>query len=242
MNLADLQDFLKGLTNFTDSQLYISIVKRLKRKTFSGYGIVKNVDATEAEALLHVAHFKFNGIWLAIKPFLKNKSTINMLRHDRTEKKIYLRGMSEKLDEGDLENYFMKFGEVLHVQIGKHQYTNIYKGFGFIEYSWPESVKAVLKQKIHTIRGVQIECERSKVNSASQQRPAQDQSRDPYSHDQSRSRVCDSDESKKHNKRERYIDCGTVADHFKPFTHAVDRVAWNHTKNNLVFRIPASSQ
>ena len=241
-DLKELQCHLKSIIEMPSSEMFISLVKRLKRRTFSGYGIVKNLMPDEAKCLLAIGNLKFKGIWISIKPFLKNKSVISVMRNDRTEKKIYLKGITEALRESDLEKYFGQFGSIVHVQIGKYQYTNIYKGFGFIEFTSRDAIEAVLQKNQHVVYGVTISCEKSKTNNSSQQRPAQDQSRDPNTYDQSRSRIFDSDESKKHNYRERYIECGTVADHFKPFTHAVDRVAWNHTKNNLVFRIPASSQ
>jgi hypothetical protein len=75
-DLIELQHHLKAMAKCPHSGLYISVVKRLKRKTFSGYGIIKNIDSQDAEFLLGVGHFKFEGCWFGIKPFLKNKSVI----------------------------------------------------------------------------------------------------------------------------------------------------------------------
>lgn len=162
-NLTALQDHLKAISN-SKSAVYISVVLRLKRKTFSGYGIIKNIEHDSAEILLREAHFKFEGCWFGIKPFLKKKSDISSLRHNRAEKKIYLRGITESILESDLEKYFSRFGRVHHVQIGKHQITNVYKGFGFIEFNSITAIDAVLNQSTHRLKGAELICEKSKVH------------------------------------------------------------------------------
>jgi RNA recognition motif-containing protein len=166
-----------------------------------------------------------------------------LLRSDRTEKKIYLRGITEELIEGDLERFFRQFGAVLHVQIGKYQFTNHYKGFGFIEFANKEAVEKVLAKKRYLVKGVEISCERSKLNNPSsrsfqvtQEQASKERSSDLLSNSQARN----SQDCKKQNYRQHqnHLKFDMIADHFKPFTHSVDKVASNHTESNLMFRIP----
>lgn len=238
-DLTALQAHINQIVKSHTFTLYISVVKRLKRKTFSGYGIIKNIDSSHARILIELGHFKFDGCWFGIKPFLKNKSVINFLRNDRAEKKVYLRGISEVVNEADLEGYFMQFGDVLHVQIGKHQFTSIYKGFGFIEFSSIEAVKRVIEQRHHSVKGVDINCERSKLNNHALRKSAQDGSSNERSLELAgQSQAMESQQCNQVNDRRRQLTYISSSDHFRPFTHAVDKVASNHIAENLVFRIP----
>lgn len=162
-DLAALQEHLKALTS-PHSGLYISIVQRLKRKTFSGYGIVKNISQDDADLLLRLANFKFGGCWYGLKPFLKRKSEINSLRNQRTAKKIYVRGIIDTITETELEHYFSQFGNVLHIQIGKHQDSGYSKGFGFVEFESMGAAMAVLSKGRHYLQGCELLCEKSKVH------------------------------------------------------------------------------
>lgn len=162
-DLLALQNYLKAITT-PHSGLYISIVKRLKRKTFSGYGTIKNISQEDANKLLSIGNFKFGGCWYGVKPFLKKKSAINSLRNERTAKKIYIKGITSNISEADLENYFSRFGEVLHVQIGKHQESGYYKGFGFVEFDAMEAVNTVTSIVRHFLKDAELRCEQSKLN------------------------------------------------------------------------------
>ena len=157
-NLSELQHHLRHLSG-SSSGLFISMVNRIKRKSFSGYGIIKNVDPKAAANLLLIKNFKFQGCWYGIKPFLKKKSEISKIRKERAEKKVYLNGIVEDLVENDLEVYFRKYGQVLHVQISKHPGTNDYKGFGFVEFDSLESAQQVLSLHHHEINGFSIVCQ-----------------------------------------------------------------------------------
>ena len=162
-NLSELQHHLRTLAG-TNSGLFISMVNRIKRKSFSGYGIIKNVDQKAAETLLQTKNFKFQGCWYGIKPFLKKKSEISKIRKDRAEKKVYLNGLEESLAEGDLEAYFAKYGQVLHVQISKHPGSSKYKGFGFVEFESHEAANQALSQHQHDVKGVSIVCQQTSVS------------------------------------------------------------------------------
>lgn len=162
-NLTALQSYLRAISS-PDSGLYISIVRRLKRKTFSGYGTIKNISLEDAERLLYLGNFKFEGCWYGVKPFLKKKSAINSLRSERNNKKIYIKGIQEWLNEVDLERYFSRFGEVLHVQIGKHQDSGHYKGFGFVEFQDSKAADLAAANPNHLVNGSELRCEKSKLH------------------------------------------------------------------------------
>lgn len=183
-NLSELQQHLRLLAG-TNSGLFISMVSRIKRRSFSGYGIIKNVDPKTAEKLLQVKNFKFQGCWYGVKPFLKKKSEILNIRNKRAQKKVYLNGLCAPLSEIDIEQHFSKFGQVLHVQISKHPGTGSYKGFGFVEFDLLESAQLALKTHHHLVNGVTLACQQTnsvkntrvsaKASSSSSQGPMESQ-------------------------------------------------------------------
>lgn len=238
-DLKQLQEHIKHIVNAPHSPLYISVVKRLKRKTFSGYGIIKNIEKDKAKILLEIANFKFHGCWFGVKPFLKNKSVINYLRNDRAEKKVYLKGLTEEIDEADLETYFNNYGGVLHVQIGKHQFTNAYKGFGFIEFNTREAIELVVQQKIHRIRGVDVNCEISRLNNHAISKPNKDtDSNNRFLELPCRNRLAQGSKGCCDPQGDQHPNHYIVAEHHKSYVYSADKIASNHTENNLMFRIP----
>lgn len=163
-DLSALQRHLRLLAG-TNSGLFVSMVSRIKRKTFSGYGIIKNVDASAADVLLQIKNFKFQDCWYGIKPFLKKKSDISKLKSERAHKKVFLSGITPDLVEDDLEVYFRKYGEVLHVQISKQPGSNEYKGFGFVEFDSSHSAQSILTLQSLSIKGVTVFCHHASFSS-----------------------------------------------------------------------------
>lgn len=159
-NLSELQQHLRLLSG-VDTGLFISMVNRMKRRTFSGYGIIKDIEPEVAQILLQIRNFKFQGCWFGLKPFLKKKSEISKIRTQRAHRKVYLNHITEAIGETDLESYFCKYGNVLHVQISKHLGTDRYKGFGFVEFDTVESAQQVLAVRKHGIKGIIVICQRT---------------------------------------------------------------------------------
>lgn len=169
-SLKGLQNYLKGMVD-RNSKLTISLVKRIKRNTFSGYAIIRNLKKEEAEALLRIGNFKYEGCWLGIKPFLSKKEQISQSRFASNLKKIYLKGLTNRVSETDLEEYFSYFGCVNHIKINKDQYTNEYKGFGFLEFDNQHAIDQLMLMPFHIINGTKIYCERSQIQKPSTASP-----------------------------------------------------------------------
>jgi RNA recognition motif-containing protein len=62
-------------------------------------------------------------------------------------KKIFVGGIPLALSENAFKEYFKKYGEITDVQIVKDRATGRSRGFGFVRYQDPSSVKRVMKEK-----------------------------------------------------------------------------------------------
>lgn len=160
-DLRRLQEHLKFIIR-SKTDIRVSLVRRLRRNTFSGYGIIKNLTEADSKSLLAIGNFKLDGCWFGLKPFFKKKSDILSVRYERDLKKIYISGLTSALTESDLERYFSQFGHVNHIQISKFQNSHYYKGFGFLEFLNQESIPLVLQNSIHKIKGINVSVEKSK--------------------------------------------------------------------------------
>lgn len=230
-NLSELQQFLRNLTG-SNSGLFVSMVNRIKRKSFSGYAIIKNVDPVTAQRLLQIKNFKFQGCWYGIKPFLKKKSDISKLRTERTEKKVYLNGLVESLTENDLEGHFRKYGQVLHVQISKHLGTNRYKGYGFVEFDTTTSAQTALGVHHHTIKGTTVVCQQT---NGSKKQPSTNKTTS------SSNGVTDNLGQTAKSGSQPKLDCpiGKVnsTSHLSDLLMMCPKIAQNHYQANVAFRV-----
>lgn len=143
--------------------LSISMVKKTKNNTYSGYGYIASTQPEDLPALLRLGTFKFRDSWIGIKPYLTRKADIKQLKTDKDQRKIHIKGVTARVSEVDLEQYFGQFGPISHIQINKSQSTGSYKGFAFLEFQYVDSVIAVVSQEVHCVRGVTLHCEKSKT-------------------------------------------------------------------------------
>jgi len=97
---------------------------------------------------------------------LKNDVAVN---GDTTPKeddrKIFIGGLSYNTVEGDLKEYFSRFGEVDNVNLKKDPVTLRSRGFAFVLFSSVEAVDKVIDAGQHTIKGKTCEPKRAKTRS-----------------------------------------------------------------------------
>ena len=75
------------------------------------------------------------------------------------ETKIHLKGLSAKVTSEDLQNYFLRFGEVRQAYIVLDAEQKTTKCFGFVQFYDPEITKFVL-EKNHFLYEKRIKCEK----------------------------------------------------------------------------------
>lgn len=92
------------------------------------------------------------------KPLVKDRSQLSSYCREELDKKIYVSGISKKVTDSNLRDYFSKYGEVKIAYIVRHHKDNKPKGFGFVSFASRESKEAALRQAEHTLLGKQIFC------------------------------------------------------------------------------------
>jgi len=73
------------------------------------------------------------------------------------ERKLFVGGLSWETTAKDLREYFEKFGEVTSCTLKTDLETRQSRGFGFVVYKEPDSVKKVLEAKEHKLHGRTID-------------------------------------------------------------------------------------
>ncbi|KAL8139609.1 hypothetical protein V2J09_005630 [Rumex salicifolius] len=87
---------------------------------------------------------------------------------DSDQGKLFIGGISWETTEDKLKDYFGQFGEVMQAVIMRDKVTGRPRGFGFVVFSDPSSVDAVLLEK-HTIDGRTVEAKRALSREEQQQ-------------------------------------------------------------------------
>ncbi|GAB2265899.1 hypothetical protein Dimus_000930 [Dionaea muscipula] len=79
---------------------------------------------------------------------------------DTDQGKIFIGGISWETSEEKLKEYFSQYGDVLQTNIMKDKTTNRPRGFGFVLFSDPSVVDAVLRDQ-HTLDGRTVDVKRA---------------------------------------------------------------------------------
>lgn len=73
--------------------------------------------------------------------------------------KVFIGGITSNTTEQDIKAYFSKFGRVTRAVVNKEHYTNKPRGSGFVIFNEASSVKKVLSQSDHILRGKKFDCQ-----------------------------------------------------------------------------------
>lgn len=162
VNIQDLEGRIQMAAGLSEP-ITISMVDRTDSNSFSGYGFITVSNPADRSKLLTMKTFKYKKCWIGIKPFLTNKTDIRKLKNQKADRKLHIKGITQRIQEKDLEQYFSHFGEINHIQINKSQITGHYKGFAFIEFTEKQAVDRVIANPYHTVKEVCLICEKSRV-------------------------------------------------------------------------------
>jgi len=76
-------------------------------------------------------------------------------------KKVFVGGIQHGTSEGDLKEYFEKFGEVTEVTIMFDKITTRCRGFGFVTFEDEDSVDKCCDERYHIINSKRVECKKA---------------------------------------------------------------------------------
>lgn len=73
------------------------------------------------------------------------------------KKKIFIGGISARIDESDLREYFSTFGPIESCTLLFNQVTKKHRGFGFVVFVDEDSTQKVLEMKFHFLVDTRLE-------------------------------------------------------------------------------------
>jgi RNA recognition motif-containing protein len=85
-------------------------------------------------------------------------------------KKLFVGGLPYTLTDSQLEQYFLKIGNVVSAKVITDRYSGQGKGFGFVEMGTDEEAKKAISQ----LNGTTLEGRRIVVNEARPEAPRRD--------------------------------------------------------------------
>ena len=119
-----------------------------------GFALIDIADYPTYEIILQSQHRIFNRP-IECKKLIQDKEELNGHNQLMLDRKVFVSGLSKKVDDFTLSDYFSQFGSIEIAYIIKHHKDNKSKGFGFILFYEKESKENALK--IAAINGLEIE-------------------------------------------------------------------------------------
>lgn len=167
---SDLSIFVGGLINSTTNEelfayfsKFGSIVKceaqmwKNNPAKCRGFAVLTAGNKTTYDAIMNRQHVIGNR-HVECKPLVKDRSQLSSYCREELDKKLYVSGISKKVSDELLRDYFSQFGEVKIAYIVRHHKDNKPKGFGFVSFATKEAKEAVLNKDIHMLLGKQVFC------------------------------------------------------------------------------------
>lgn len=170
-NSSEFTIFAGGLASSCTSQLLNSYFSQFGRiissdpQTWSkkstkcrGFGIISCADRSTFRAILSARKHELLGRVIECKPYFKDKSQLGQYFQDMKQRKIFVRGLSNRITNEDLESHFSRFGELEIAYVVKHKKTGKSKGFGYLCFIERQHTEEVLRIGEFCIKGKMVNC------------------------------------------------------------------------------------
>lgn len=122
-----------------------------------GFAVLTAGDSETYENIMSRQHF-LGGRYIECKPLVKDKSRLSSYCKEELDKRIYVSGLSKKVSDELLKEYFSNFGEVNIAYIVRHHKDQKPKGFGFVSFTTREGRENALAHQSHFILEKQVFC------------------------------------------------------------------------------------
>ena len=120
-----------------------------------GFAKIAVKDRKTFEAILSAQH-KMGGRVIECKKMIEDKAELETFSKDQLEKKIFVSGLSKKVDDMELLRFFSQFGVVKMAYVVKHHKDQKSKGFGYVCFDKKEEKDKVLAFKYLDFQGKNI--------------------------------------------------------------------------------------
>jgi RNA recognition motif-containing protein len=120
-----------------------------------GFAKIAVRDRGTFEAILGAQH-KMGGRVIECKKMIEDKEELETFSKDQLERKIFVSGLSKKVDDNELLRFFSQFGAVKMAYVVKHHKDQKSKGFGYVCFDRKEDKDKVLSLKYIDFQGKNI--------------------------------------------------------------------------------------
>lgn len=122
-----------------------------------GYAIVAAKNRETFERILNSSHKVGNRV-VECKPLITDPETLNSHNEDVLKRKVFVSGLSKKLNDEQFREYFAQFGQISMAYIVKHHIDKKSRGFGFICFADSEAKRRLLEIKEVRMNGKVVNC------------------------------------------------------------------------------------
>ena len=143
----DLWNYLKNVNSLKKVEIKVG-----HDGVGKGFAFINLEDPEEASSLICQEHRMFGKLF-SIKS-LTNWKDRELAKQTENERKFYIGGLSRRLTEMDVEQYFRQYGKVEDIIINRRQSDGRSNGFGFITFESIDTVERLSKlSPRHYIQG-----------------------------------------------------------------------------------------
>lgn len=136
------------------------VMREPQSKRSRGFGFVIYANSSQVDRAQEARPHEVDGREVQSKRAISREDS-GKPEAQATVKKVYLGGLSDDIEESELNDYFKLFGNIMNINIVAHKDTGKRRGFAFVEYDDYDPVDKIVLKKFHTIKDKRIEAKKA---------------------------------------------------------------------------------